>query len=59
MSQKMFPRKPSIAATPDSSPHDAEWFRIVEAAEFLDVSQNTIRRYIAAGRLRAYRVDPQ
>lgn len=29
------------------------------AAEYANVHQRTIRRYIAAGRLRAYRVGPR
>lgn len=32
---------------------------IKQAAEYLAVDPKTIRRYIAAGRLRAYRVGPR
>ncbi|MDV6275065.1 helix-turn-helix domain-containing protein [Rhodococcus erythropolis] len=32
---------------------------IAEAAETLGVSTRTVRRYIAAGRFRAYRVGPR
>lgn len=32
---------------------------IAEAAETYDVSRTTIRRYIAAGRLAAYRIGPR
>ena len=32
---------------------------LANAAEYADLSQRTIRRYVAAGRLRAYRVGPR
>lgn len=32
---------------------------LANAATYADLSQRTLRRYVAAGRLRAYRVGPR
>ncbi|KLO28405.1 helix-turn-helix domain-containing protein [Mycobacterium haemophilum] len=39
--------------------HRRQLISIIEAAAVLDISTRTLRRYIAAGRLTAYRIGPR
>ncbi len=41
------------------APYRRHPISIVQAAEYLDVSPKTIRRYIAAGQLTGYRAGPR
>ena len=36
-----------------------EWMTVAQAAKYLDVSEKSIRRWIAAGRLSARRAGPR
>ena len=42
-----------------AKPEIAQWYSIAETAGLLGCHPNTVRNYIAAGQLKAYRVGPR
>lgn len=49
------PSRPGAAIPPGVSPY----WSIQEAADYLGINRETVRRYIAAGKLRAHRIGPR
>jgi excisionase family DNA binding protein len=48
-----------LHSPPVSTPPVTRWFSTSQAAEYLGVSVNTVRNYIADGRLKVHRMGPK
>lgn len=49
----------AISVSPTAEPSVRRWVSQTEAADYLGITDRTLRRMIAAGRLPAYRLGPR